>query len=136
MAGTDAGRVHIYSLGRDPDADGVQAGCDVCPNMADPGQVDTDGDGMGDTCDVCAVRMTGDLNFTQSLTSADIIAMVGLVFKGAPPPEPCWAAADFNCSGDVTSSDIISIVNHVFKGGNGPCNVCKIVPLLWDDCPY
>jgi murein DD-endopeptidase MepM/ murein hydrolase activator NlpD len=82
----------------------------------------------------CAVNMTGDLNGSGSLTSADIIAMVNFTFKGAPPPEPCIAVGDINCSGGVTSSDIIGMVNIVFKGADDPCDVCTIIPQQWA-CP-
>jgi hypothetical protein len=35
----------------DSDGDGVVDGCDVCPDTADPGQLDVDGDGRGWACD-------------------------------------------------------------------------------------
>ena len=38
----------------DADGDGVCSGVDLCPNAADPAQLDTDGDGLGDACDPCA----------------------------------------------------------------------------------
>lgn len=38
-------------LSHDEDDDDVADGCDVCPNVSDPGQADTDGDGVGDLCD-------------------------------------------------------------------------------------
>jgi hypothetical protein len=135
-AGIEAGQVHVYSLGLDVDGDAIDAGCDICPGTYDPGQIDTDGDGMGDSCDVCAVVLTGDLNASSTLTSADIIEMVNFIFKGAVAPEPCEAVVDVNCTGSATSADIIVTVNHVFKGADPPCNVCSIVPNPWSDCPY
>jgi serine protease len=38
----------------DTDGDGICAGTDNCPAVANPGQADGDGDGDGDVCDVCA----------------------------------------------------------------------------------
>ena len=76
-----------------------------------------------DECNLIIVH--GDVNESGALTSADIIHMVGFVFKGGQPPEPCVAAADINCDGAVTSSDIIYMVNHVFKGGPAPCDICN-----------
>jgi hypothetical protein len=39
------------AIGHDEDGDGVDDGCDVCPQIADPAQADGDGDGVGDACD-------------------------------------------------------------------------------------
>jgi hypothetical protein len=72
----------------------------------------------------CPIAMTGDVNVSGTLTSADIIYMVNFVFKGGPDPLPCSATADVNCSGSVTSADVIYMVNHVFKGGIAPCDAC------------
>ena len=35
----------------DPDGDGIPTAGDNCPNVANPGQVDSDGDGAGNECD-------------------------------------------------------------------------------------
>jgi len=109
-AGPFAGEVIAYQLG-DADGDGVLVGCDVCP-IADAGDVNTDG----------------------VVTSADIIYLVGYVFKGGPAPKPCDAAGDVNCTGSVTSADIIYLVSYVFKGGPPPCDVCGLIPVTWS-CP-
>lgn len=34
----------------------------------------------------CPYHLTGDVNMSSSLTSADIIGLVNYVFKGGPPP--------------------------------------------------
>lgn len=82
----------------------------------------------------CPIALSGDINLSGAITSADIIALVNYVFKGGAAPLPCPAAGDVNCSGGVTSADIIALVNYVFKGGAAPCNICSIIPSLWS-CP-
>lgn len=72
----------------------------------------------------CPIAITGDINVSGAITSADIILEVNFCFKGGAPPQPCVAAGDVNCSGTVTSADIIFLVNFVFKGGPAPCDGC------------
>jgi len=84
--------------------------------------------------DACPVVISGDVNVSGSITSADIIALVGYIFKGGDAPLPCIAAGDVNCSGDITSADVIALVNFVFKGGTPPCDVCDLIPATWS-CP-
>lgn len=95
---------------------------------------DDDCDGGVDNCGSCLVTLTGDVNVSGNITSADIIVEVNYVFKSGAPPQPCVAAGDTNCSGTITSADIIGLVNYTFKGGAAPCNVCTIVPGQWA-CP-
>jgi len=75
----------------------------------------------------CIVEITGDVNESGSITSADIISTVGTVFKD--PRFDCFARGDVNCDGLLNSTDIILMVNRIFKGGAEFCDVC---PLLWD----
>jgi len=74
--------------------------------------------------DTCLVDMTGDVNLSGSITSADIIYLVRFVLLSGNEPEPCYGAGDANCSGVVNSADIVYLVNHVFKSGPGPCDFC------------
>jgi hypothetical protein len=65
------------------------------------------------------------VNESGAITAADVIVMVGYVFKGGPPPDPCAANGDVDCNGSVTAADIIYLVNHVFKGAKAPCDICN-----------
>lgn len=114
----------------DGDGDGKADGCDNCPSDPNPGQEDSNGNGIGDICD-CLITLTGDVNLTGFITSADIIIMVNYAFKSGAHPQPCDAAGDVNCNGSVTSADIIVLVNFTFKSGVAPCDACTLVPGTW-----
>lgn len=115
---------------------------DNCPSTPNPAQLNSDGDSYGDACDNCPAVTNpsqtpltiGDVNNDGVITSADIIYLVGYVFKGGPGPIPCNAVGDVNCDGVITSADIIYLVAYVFKGGPAPCNVCRAFGLGWS-CP-
>jgi hypothetical protein len=77
----------------------------------------------------------GDQNEDGVVTAADIIYLVGYVFKSGLPPQPCEAAGDANCDGAVTASDIIYIVVHVFKSGPPACNVGDLIAAGTWGCP-
>jgi hypothetical protein len=121
---------------RDVDGDGVVNESDNCPDAYNPAQEDADSNGVGDSCEcnVVVVDVTGDVNLSGSITSADIIGLVNYVFKSGAEPQPCVGAGDVNCSGTVTSADIIGLVNFVFKSGTPPCDVCTLIPATWT-CP-
>jgi hypothetical protein len=86
--------------------------------------------GMNANCiSGCLITLNGDQNNSGTVTSADIITLVGYVFKGGAAPLPCVAAGDVNCSGTVTSADIITLVGYVFKGGAPPCDICNNSPM-------
>ena len=117
----------------DADSDGVCDANDNCPNDFNNRQENEDGDEFGDVCDPCLGDNTnmcgpacvpGDVNVSGAITSADIIYLVGHVFKGGPAPLPVPESGDVNCTGTITSADIIFLVNHVFRGGPAPCASC------------
>lgn len=59
----------------------------------------------------------GDCNLDGNITAADIVVIVGQVFRALPGP--LWPdAADYNCDGSVNAADIISVVNYVFRKGD------------------
>ena len=101
--------------------------------VVNPDQLDTNSNAIGEACE-CYVVLTGDVNESGALTSADVIALVTYVFKAGLPFSPCQASGDVNCSGQVTSGDIIYMVNTVFKGGPAPCDICPLIPSPWS-CP-
>jgi hypothetical protein len=62
----------------------------------------------------------GDLDGSGAITASDIIALVNIIFKGAPLPNPP-GLADVDCSGAPTAGDVIYLVNFVFRAGPDPC---------------
>ena len=74
--------------------------------------------------DSCIVMMTGDVNLSSSITSADIIYVVNTIFILGPQPQPCLGTGDVNCSGSVSAADVIVLVNYVFKSGPPLCEIC------------
>ena len=93
---------------------------------------------------MCPTPLTGDVNNSGSVTSADIIFLVYYVFKGGVAPLPCEGVGDCDCSGSISTVDIIRLVNFMFgtppaaavaKGGDPPCDVCPlIIKGIWT-CP-
>jgi len=80
---------------------------------------------LSQNVDSCLVDMTGDVNLSGTITSADIIYVVNFIFITGPSPQPCTGAGDVNCSGSVTAADVIGLVNYVFKSGPEPCDICS-----------
>jgi len=62
---------------------------------------------------------SGDLNGDFDITVADILSLVGYVFKSSVPPEPI-IVGDVDGLTGITSADIIYLVNFVFKSGPAP----------------
>jgi hypothetical protein len=83
------------------------------------------------------VDLTGDADNNRIINAADLIRLVGFVFKGAGSPYPVPAAGDIDCTGAVASADIIGLAGYVFKSGPAPCDVaseCTIALDQWS-CP-
>lgn len=67
----------------------------------------------------------GDLNASWTVTSADIIALIGYVFKSQSLSVPvCGRMMDGDS--DVDVADIITLVNFVFKGGAALQARCQV----------
>lgn len=79
--------------------------------------------------------MTGDVDTSDAITSADIILLVKYVFKGGTAPRPCPASGDVNCDQVVTSADLIALINFIFKGGAPLCDVCDLIDAGEWTCP-
>ena len=77
----------------------------------------------------CLIDVAGDVNLSGALTSADVIFLVGYVFKSGNAPLPCAANGDVNCDGGVSASDILYLVKHTFGGGQPPCDICNFSEL-------
>lgn len=81
----------------------------------------------------CPVQLTGDIDQFGTISSSDIIYLVGYMFRGGPTPIPCAAVGDVNCDARITTADAIYLVNYVFKAGPPPCDVCPlIIDGAWD----
>jgi hypothetical protein len=83
---------------------------------------------------VCPIELSGDVNASGDIKSSDVIYLVNYVLKAGADPLPCAASGDVNCDGEIKASDIIILVNYVFKAGASPCDVCAIIPAIWN-CP-
>lgn len=81
----DAGSGTDSACVSDSDGDGHCDAADVCPEVADPGQLDPDGDGIGWACDPTE-SFTFDTTTVEravgSVSSAKVVATVGSCFIG------------------------------------------------------
>jgi cysteine-rich repeat protein len=128
--GSDGGNIGLDSAVAPCSPD---AAAPVCGNWVreigedcDDGNTES-GDGCSSSCrneGDCPIVLTGDVNLSGTITSADIISVLGFVFKGGAQPQPCVAAGDVNCDGVITAADIIGLVVFVFRGGTAPCDGC------------
>jgi hypothetical protein len=105
--------IYFYASGLLADGDGTRINDAVETSLA-----------VGPFCDV---ELTGDVNWNFSISSADVIWMVGYVFKGGDEPLPCTPSGDVNCDLSITSADIVYLVNYAFKSGPPPCDVCPLI---------
>lgn len=73
-------------------------------------------------CGVCVHSSPpGDATCSGSISLADVIYIINIIFKGAAPP-CCPVLGDTNCSGNITLADAIYLLNHIFKGTPAPVN--------------
>jgi len=61
----------------------------------------------------------GDANRDGRVTVADVVYLVGYLFKGGPAPVPL-GAGDANRDGKITVEDCVYLINFLFKGGPPP----------------
>lgn len=65
----------------------------------------------------------GDINYDSEINIADLVYLIGYIFKGGAPPYSL-TAADVNCDGKINITDIIYLVEYLFRGGPIPCADC------------
>jgi hypothetical protein len=62
--------------------------------------------------------LRGDLNGDGSVTSADMVTQLNLVFLGGTAD---YCRADGNCDGSLTSADVVTLLNRAFLATPLPC---------------
>jgi hypothetical protein len=65
----------------------------------------------------------GDCNADGEINLADVVYLVGDLFKEGPPPDPP-CRGDANCSGVRDVGDVVVLINYLFKYGQAPCFEC------------
>ncbi len=102
----------------DSDADGLQDGCDNCPDLANAGQADQDGDGVGDACDNCPA----DQNAGQEDADGDGVG------------DACDACPEFDDADDLDSDGIpdacdpCPLADEDDSDGDGFCDSQDLCP--------
>ena len=51
---------------------------------------------------------------------------MNFVFRGGPPPKPCYLQGDATCDGWVNTRDIVTLVSYMYRHG-GVCEFCAQV---------
>lgn len=116
-----------WPLVDDVDGDGIPDGADNCPEVFNPGQLDTDNAGQGDACDddddndglpdsgdPCPLEHACDVNCDGSINGFDVDPLVALLAGGGTPCSPC--AGDTNGDGFVDGFDIDGFVDCLLGG--------------------
>ena len=121
----------------DIDNDGLGAGCDNCPEIANVDQMDADGDGVGDVCDVCpgfddlidadnngtpdgcdlpcSDRAFGDINGDRQVDLDDVSMFAAILLDPGSATSDEYCAADVNEDGNANSTDIQSFMSLVIQ---------------------
>jgi len=68
----------------------------------------------------------GDVDFTRNVNIADIMYLIGMVFKATPAPS-IPNLGDANCDFTLSGADIIQLVSYLYRGGPPPCDPCLTV---------
>jgi len=69
----------------------------------------------------------GDVNGDLRFDARDIVALVDIIFRGAPVPAGLLAA-DVNGDCMLDLRDVVGLINYIFRGSNAPTAVCNQQP--------
>ncbi len=114
----------------DSDNDGVGNACDNCPSVYNPLQRDSNGDGIGDAC-ACNCPSQGDLNGDNVIDAVDLNMLINIIFFNAPDvcDQTCpTCRSDWNCDGVADAVDLNASIDHIFFNGPLPCDPCVVCP--------
>jgi hypothetical protein len=70
---------------------------------------------------IVVYRVCGDVDGSGNVDIDDIIAEIGYIFGGAPPP-PRIEDGDVDCSDFIDIDDVVYLINFVFGNGHAPCD--------------
>lgn len=67
----------------------------------------------------CRNELPGDYNLDEYCNIADVVGIIGLIFKGGAFPS-CQTCADANGDGAIGVGDAVCLINYIFKSGPPP----------------
>lgn len=116
----------------DTDSDGVNDGCDNCPDMSNTNQLDSDNDGIGDVCDPCDENVDVDCDgVNNSVDNCQLVSNPDQADADndgiGDACDPCNENLDSDCDGINNTEDNcpnISNPNQADSDGDGIGDAC------------